>query len=872
MIRPEDVTLDETETLDRNGNVYKATLKNWNQVVAVKILSGNATTQTLSERSSSWFKLDHPNVLSILGVSNQYADPLFVVSEYQLNGNVTQFLRENPQTNRSHLALDVALGMQYLHSRSIIHGGLKTSDILVTGTKRACVSDYGLSEVQSSKSRDAYRYFSPEAWKGVVSRPSDVYAFAVCALELFSTMPPWGVLSETHVYNLVVHENARPDRPDNPLELGLSDQIWGIIEEAWQPEARFRPAFDIIVKMWPNSEQETPGQPPTLQRSISLVTRPRLPESPTSPPAYQTTDPSPLSPTDSIRSNMFLIRPLPAPPSEPTTPTTPLNPRITVVPPGPGSPLIPTFARSLNRSESEPVLGSVLPPSTPSLVKPSGRISIVRKTSSLRSRRPATTSGSFTSRSLDSSSRRLAVSTNMGSISEDEGDGEGDLIDGKSWSSHTENPVLIANALQAEVKKSGDDHTIDEHLYKIYELASQSEKFVKKLVTAGTIPTLISMLTTRAVNGEGHLMPVIVVLGSLAHDPISANTIWRTGTIATLTELFRSPSDTIAALAAWCISRVCRSHEITSALIKQGLPKQLLKHGVNRPRPLVARYAAWCLGNLIHSDSVAESLFSAGHIPEIAEYLHHCTDPALSSSATSEDVCAALFLVARMSRSIKLAKALKKTGCVSDLAEHLNSSTDPDVLNWAARAAGCLMRPNSSDMAKALLDAGVAQGLARLPSVLPLDRVAPLASFAFAIQRFSAAEWGGGTRKALVDAGVVDSLLAALRTAADEPYPKVHIELALAVSFLGDIGGSAIRKEITNAGGLTILKSIGTAAGSGTEVSKMCNVAITSISGNIFSRNAASARTAFNHVWNGGCPEHQPPCPVRCDEELAQTP
>jgi hypothetical protein len=170
------------------------------------------------------------------------------------------------------------------------------------------------------------------------------------------------------------------------------------------------------------------------------------------------------------------------------------------------------------------------------------------------------------------------------------------------------------------------------------------------------------------------------------------------------------------------------------------------------------------------------------------------------------------------------------------------------------------MRPNSSDMAKALLDAGTAKALARLPRVLPSEVIEPLASFAFAIQRLSCAEWGGGTRKALVDAGVVDSLLAALRTSADEPYPGVHIELALAVSFLGDVGGTSIRKEIVKAGGIDILKRVSVAGEP--EVTKACNLAITSITGNLWSRNAASAKTAMAHNWNGGCPEYQPACPV----------
>jgi len=232
---------------------------------------------------------------------------------------------------------------------------------------------------------------------------------------------------------------------------------------------------------------------------------------------------------------------------------------------------------------------------------------------------------------------------------------------------------------------------------------------------------------------------------------------------------------------------------------------------------------------------------------------------AKSPNATGQDISAATYVIARLARSIKLSKALAKAGAIAPLVSALKTSEDPQVLDWSARAIGCLMRPNSSDMAKLLLDAGAAPGLARLPSVLADHEIDPLGSFAFAIQRFSVAEWGSGTRKALVDAGVVDSLLAALRTASDVPYPRVHIELALAVSFLGDVGGGEIRKEIIRAGGIDILKRV--AAAGAADVQKTCNMAVTSITGNLWSRNAASAKTALTHEWNGGAPVYVPPMP-----------
>jgi hypothetical protein len=255
---------------------------------------------------------------------------------------------------------------------------------------------------------------------------------------------------------------------------------------------------------------------------------------------------------------------------------------------------------------------------------------------------------------------------------------------------------------------------------------------------------------------------------------------------------------------------------------------------------VTSRLSAWCLGNLVCTDALADTLISQGLIQAAVDHLRICSD---SPNATPQDLCAAIYIVARTARSVKISKDFVKEGCVNLIVRHLDQSNDARVLNWSARAVGCLMRPNSSDISKSLLDGGAARGLARLPRVLPSGEVDPLESFAFAIQRFSCAEWGGGTRKALVDAGVVDSLLAALRTAGDLDCPQVHVELALAISLLGDVGGAAIRQEIINAGGIDILKKV-RAAGK-PEVAKACKMAVTSITGNIFSRNTGKLVLLF---------------------------
>lgn len=102
----------------------------------------------------------------------------------------------------------------------------------------------------------------------------------------------------------------------------------------------------------------------------------------------------------------------------------------------------------------------------------------------------------------------------------------------------------------------------------------------------------------------------------------------------------------------------------------------------------------------------------------------------------------------------------------------------------------------------------------------------------------------------LVDAGVIDSLLSALRVTVDygsqtSPlvFGHVQVDLAMAlssiaVSSLGDIGGNKVRKKILSSGGLTILKRLASVCVAGTEVEKACNTALKSVSGNVVMRNA----------------------------------
>lgn len=86
---------------------------------------------------------------------------------------------------------------------------------------------------------------------------------------------------------------------------------------------------------------------------------------------------------------------------------------------------------------------------------------------------------------------------------------------GRSSSVSGTSAVLIAGALQAEVKQGRNQAMMDMYLTKAQNLAVQSDKQAGKLIAAGVVPTIVDLLKTRAGTVEG-LEVVLTTLGVLA--------------------------------------------------------------------------------------------------------------------------------------------------------------------------------------------------------------------------------------------------------------------------------------------------------------------------------------------------------------------
>lgn len=83
----------------------------------------------------------------------------------------------------------------------------------------------------------------------VESKPADVFAFGMFAVEVFTGKIPFEQQrNETAV--LRVSQGGRPEMPTNSQTVGLTVGMWDILEGCWQDNPRKRPTMGEVVRRW----------------------------------------------------------------------------------------------------------------------------------------------------------------------------------------------------------------------------------------------------------------------------------------------------------------------------------------------------------------------------------------------------------------------------------------------------------------------------------------------------------------------------------------------------------------------------------------------------------------------------------------------
>ncbi|EMD33656.1 hypothetical protein CERSUDRAFT_24717, partial [Gelatoporia subvermispora B] len=151
----------------------------------------------LCKEAVVWTYTSHANITPFYGVFRSESGQLWLISKWMANGTVDSYLKIKPSANRLDLVLGISAGLEFLHNMGLIHGDLKSLNILVDEHEAACLADFGLSNVEyADKSQflpgtsvfaGSKRWMAPELWDPKKfqlphcrnTKASDVYAFAM---------------------------------------------------------------------------------------------------------------------------------------------------------------------------------------------------------------------------------------------------------------------------------------------------------------------------------------------------------------------------------------------------------------------------------------------------------------------------------------------------------------------------------------------------------------------------------------------------------------------------------------------------------------------------------------------------------------------
>ncbi|XP_076952459.1 putative serine/threonine-protein kinase SIS8 isoform X2 [Bidens hawaiensis] len=255
-IRWEDLQIGARIGIGSYGEVYRSE-RNGTEVAVKKFMnqdiSGDALTQFKGE-VEIMLRLRHPNVVLFMGAVTRPPN-LSILTEFLPRGSLFKLLhRSNVQLDerrRMRMALDVAKGMNYLHTSNpiIVHRDLKTPNLLVDKNWVVKVCDFGMSRMKhhtflSSKSTAGTpEWMAPEVLRNEPSNEKcDVYSFGVILWELATLRIPWTEMNSMQVVGAVGFKFRHLDIPEHVDPVAAQ-----IITDRWHLEPQCRPSFKEII-------------------------------------------------------------------------------------------------------------------------------------------------------------------------------------------------------------------------------------------------------------------------------------------------------------------------------------------------------------------------------------------------------------------------------------------------------------------------------------------------------------------------------------------------------------------------------------------------------------------------------------------------
>ncbi|KDN47685.1 hypothetical protein RSAG8_03475, partial [Rhizoctonia solani AG-8 WAC10335] len=245
-----------------NARIIRASLLPWARQIGIKCVIKKSDDEEYKRQCSAherelavWCRLNNPNILPLSGTItlsygyNTYISPSAVFDFYE-HGDITMFIRSRHQPDDLHrfrLLCEVAEGLSYLHSEGVIHGDIKSPNVVIDPSLKAKICDFGsayipkcLGCIAGSPNNDL-----------PTTQGSDVWALGCVMLEVQMGIPPYKTENDPRGFRALQKQiNGQPPAHINDFSRSNVSAAIGVVAlECWIREPEDRPSAQDVFEM-----------------------------------------------------------------------------------------------------------------------------------------------------------------------------------------------------------------------------------------------------------------------------------------------------------------------------------------------------------------------------------------------------------------------------------------------------------------------------------------------------------------------------------------------------------------------------------------------------------------------------------------------
>ena len=260
-LSPKDLKMSDTDD-DKTKSTRVA-------VKQLKLSVSSSIKEAFDKELKFMSRLNHPNVIRVLGACTQDTDTPFIVMEYMKKGDLHEYLLNfetisqgsNPPTDLTistgtltSMSAQIASAMKYLASRNFIHRDLAIRNCLVGSDLQMKIADFGLSRslyeshyyVIKGHAVLPVRWMARECFYGKFSAKTDVWAFGVTMWEIFTLAKdvPYEDMDDKEVIEDATKNDGSRKLLQEPKD--CPQGVYDVMLQCWKENPKERATFEKL--------------------------------------------------------------------------------------------------------------------------------------------------------------------------------------------------------------------------------------------------------------------------------------------------------------------------------------------------------------------------------------------------------------------------------------------------------------------------------------------------------------------------------------------------------------------------------------------------------------------------------------------------